>query len=130
MAVTKTRIQGTDVTLTCGGSVTKWRTVTFEIVESAADAQASDEEELSDTQTGRGITGKIEGFMGVVNHGATLPLPGDVIDDLDATVEGTSILPDLSSYSNIRFVAPLTITGGKDPWTYASNFKSGRLNAL
>lgn len=128
MALSTPRIVGSQLTVTADGVKTKWQDVQIQFVEEAENAKSSDSTKMEDVQTATGITGKVTGFLGVANNGATLPAIGDAITDLAVAVGSDSVLPVISAYTNIKVVAPVTYDFKNGPATFEFNFKSGRLN--
>ena len=130
MAITKQRLIGRNLTIKIGDSVTKWREIVVTIAGSTEDAQASDEFEEGVVITGGHVEISVNGFLGAVNHGATLPAIDDTIDPNDISIAdgADEVLPVLLAYSNYKVVPPQTYNFSRGPATYAWNARSSVLN--
>lgn len=130
MALTTQRIIGQQLTIKIGDSITKWREISVVINESTDDAQGSDEYEEGVVRVGGHIEIKVTGFLGAVNNGATLPMPGDEIlpADLSIAVGADTVLPVLTQYTNIKVVAPINYNFTKGAATFEFNARSAVLN--
>jgi len=128
--ITTPRIIGRQGIVTIGTAITKWREFTASIMESTDDAQGSDEYGEGVVRTGGHLEGKVTGFQGAANNGATLPVPGDKIPiaNFDFKIGADSALPTLTQFGELTVVAPVTYNYVKGAATFEFNVRSDVLN--
>lgn len=106
--------------------LTKWKDFEISFQEKTDDANSSDSYLDEEVPIRKWIDGRVTGFLGAVNNGATLPHPGDIIH-LSASVGGQSVIPDLTPYGPISVKAPVKYNFAAGPATFEFGFRSGRL---
>lgn len=108
-------------------SITKWQTVKTSFAKAEEDATAADSTLTEAVFTTKQVTITVTGFLGTVNNGATLPMPGDSLTGFAVAVGADNVLPSLTDYTNIK-VQSVDYDKAKGPGTFSFTAQSGKLN--
>lgn len=133
MALSTPRIIGRQLTLTVTGfpanTATIWQNLTVGFTGNTANATAADSTLDEVVLTTALLEASIDGYLGSVNNGGTLPAVGATVTNLAVAVGADSVIPSLTNYTNIK-VIKADYKFQQEPSTWALSLRSGVLNSL